>query len=398
MTATTPILAAPAPANAPGLPAYELVAALAASDHATSHYDRTQIRLVRPGDAIAVVRTGDPRLLLGANTALDPDGATIRATCAGRAATGIDDGRLCVETALEIPGDLDFAVGNVDFPGDVAVAGNVLDLFKLRGAGSIHVGGDVEGADVRAMGDVRVAGGIVAKDRGSIRAGGAVRARYATNADVDAAGDVECESGIANSTIVSGGRVAVARGAIVAGRVTATGGVSCLTLGSAAGVLTVIEAGVDEAFRRQLPGAIDLIEALRAKAKKIEQTVQPLLQHQKTLTAAQREKATELLFEAGEMNQTAAAKAAQLKARYAAIMAVAKPEVHVGEMLHQGVVLRFPGVQTRIMNPFAGPLQIVLKVVRNEREIRLIDPASGALQQLGAESVPDPVAAALAKL
>jgi uncharacterized protein (DUF342 family) len=402
MSAAPPSLVDPvAPAGA--APVFEFLpapgaAAAAAAGEATSHYDRTRIRLAKPGDAIATVKQGDAKLLIGPNTALDNDGATIRATIAGRVRVDEQSGRLRVDNVLEIPGDVDFSVGNVDFPGDIIVHGNVLDLFKVHSAGSIHVDGAVEAADVRATRDLTVVGSIVAKDRGSVLAGGSVHAKYITNAKVEAAGDVLCGVAIANSTVVASGKVVVAEGALVAGNTIANGGVECKTLGSTAGVMTIVEVGVDDPFRRHLPEALAAIDAQRAKARKIEQTVQPLMANQKQLTPAQKEKATELLFEAQEMTQAADRKIKELKERHAAITARARAEVHVAETLCNGVVLRFPGLQTRVMAAFKGPLKVILKTVRGQRSILLVDTTSNASQALGAESIPDPIAHALNKL
>jgi hypothetical protein len=404
MTVATPT-PVPPPAAATARPTFDFLTPVtnaAAADSAAAaksvnHYDRTQIRIASSGEPVAVVTGGDAKLLVGANTALAPDGKTIRATATGRVRVA-DGGRLCVETALEIAGDVDFSVGNVDFPGDVVVRGNVLDLFKLYGGGSIEVGGAIEAAEVRAAKDLRVAGSIVAKDRGSICAGGNVHAKFVTNARVEAAGDVEVQATIANSTVVAAGRVAVPQGSIVAGKTAAAAGVVCKTLGSAAGVMTVVEVGVDDLFRRELPRVLAAIEAQRQKARKIEQTVQPLLANQKKLTPAQKEKATELLFEAQEMTQAAERQVKALKERYATITSKSRPEVEVADTLHQGVVLRFPGLQTRIMTAFKGPLRVVLKHVRGERTIQLIEDGSRASQTLGGESIPDPVAHALHRL
>jgi uncharacterized protein (DUF342 family) len=399
MSAAPSTLVDPA-AQSAAAPVFEftVTAGAGAAAEATSHYDRTQIRLAKAGDAIATVKQGDAKLLIGLNTALDKDGATIRATIAGRVSVDTNSGKLRVDNVLEIPGDVDFSVGNVDFPGDIIVHGNILDLFKVHSAGSIHVDGAIEAADVRAARDLTVVGSIVAKDRGSVVVGGNLQAKYITNAKVEAAGDVQCGVAIANSTVVASGKVVVEQGALVAGNTIANGGVECKTLGSTAGVMTIVEVGVDDPFRRHLPEALAAIEAQRAKARKIEQTVQPLLANQKQLTPAQKEKATELLFEAQEMTQEADRKIKELKERHAAVTAKARAEVHVSETLCNGVVLRFPGLQTRIMAAFKGPLKVILKTIRGQRSILLVDTTSNASQSLGAESIPDPIAHALNKL
>jgi len=303
-----------------------------------------------------------------------------------------------LDAALEIAGHVDLSVGDIDTTGDVHVRGNVLEQFKVHSGGRIVVDGAVEAAELRAAADIEVAGSIVGKDRGSITAGGNVRARFITSAKIEAAGDIHCEIALANCTVVCGGRIVVEQGQIAGGKLITAGGVTCKSLGNSSGVMTVVEVGVDESLRRDLPGIIAAAEAQKAKAKKIEQTVQPLLQNQKKLTPAQKEKATELLFDAQSMNQLATETLLAVKERYENSLANCKPEVVLSDILNPGVVLRFPGLQTRVMSPFKGPLKIAIKRSGQENRILLIDTESGSSQQLGAESIPDQTAKLMGKV
>jgi uncharacterized protein (DUF342 family) len=250
----------------------------------------------------------------------------------------------------------------------------------------------------RAAADLVVAGSIVGKDRGSIIAGGDVRAKFITNAQIEARGAIRSQAAIANSKIICGGAVIVDNGGIVAGKLSANGGVVCRSLGNASGVTTVIEVGVDDFYRRELPGMLAAVEQQRAKAMKIEQTVQPLLQNQRTLTPAQKETATELLFNAQSMAQQADKEAKAIHELHASITAKAKAEVTVSDVLCPGVVIRFPGMQTRVMTPYKGPLKIALQRTKGESAILLIDPRTGSTQRLGAESVPDTVSNLLSRM
>jgi hypothetical protein len=143
---------------------------------------------------------------------------------------------------------------------------------------------------------------------------------------------------------------------------------------------------------------ITAIEVNRQKARKIEQTVQPLLGNQQELTPAQKDKAMELLRDAREMMTTSNNMVNDLKARHAAMLEKGKAEVAVTDVLYHGVVIRFPGVQTRIMTAFKGPLKVHLVRVDREWRIQLLDPKNQFTQYLGAETIPDGVSSALARL
>jgi uncharacterized protein (DUF342 family) len=398
MAVDTPIIGEPSEVRVP--PRFDLLAAVGTGQgaKATSHYERSHIRVAKAGDAVAMMRQGDAREVLGRNTLLAEDGVTIRAAIAG--CLLLEDGKVCIDSTLTITGDIDFSVGNVEFDGDVIVHGNVLDLFKVYSAGSVTVDGDVEAAEIHAGRDLRVVGSIVGKDRGAIVTGGSVHAKYITNGNVQAAGNIVCAVAVTNSQLICGGRVEVKRGAIAAGNVIACGGVACKTLGNSAGVLTVIEVGVDEVFRRELPGALAAIDAKRQKAKKIEQIVQPLLQHQKTLTPAQKEKATELLFEAQQMTQEAVQATAALKERHASMIHLAstKAEIVVAGTLYPGVVIRFPALQTRIMSAIRGPVRIAIKAEDPDHRIMATDLINHTTHPLGCESIHDRVAMSLIRI
>src|SRR5689334_12768804 len=83
-----------------------------------------------------------------------PDTLTIESGPVGAtdAAAGTDPTK-----PLHIPGHVDPSTGNVDAPGDVYVAGNVVDLHTLTAAGSVTVGGVIEAATVTAGTDLTAA-------------------------------------------------------------------------------------------------------------------------------------------------------------------------------------------------------------------------------------------------
>jgi len=77
----------------------------------------------------------------------------------------IRDGLLEVGDRLDIPGDVDFTTGNIDFPGDVAIAGGIKDRFVVNAAGHLQVGGLVEAASLSASRDVSILRGMVGRER-----------------------------------------------------------------------------------------------------------------------------------------------------------------------------------------------------------------------------------------
>jgi uncharacterized protein (DUF342 family) len=342
----------------------------------TSHYDRGGILLVQPEqpvarwhppvagrDGIDIFGKVIPRrvvkgaeLQLGPNVKLDAQTQTVVATARGRmSAQGT---RVWVDQILEINGNVDFSIGHINFPADVVVRGTVLDLFKVDSGGTVQVTGAVEAAEVEAKGSIFITGGIVGKGKGICRAAADLTAKFITNATASAGGNLTAQVEIANSIIFCSGKVTVAEGPILASRVTANGGVSCQSLGSPAGGQTIIDAGLDLQLCESAVKQHAEAQAQLQRAQKIRATVEPLLQRAKNLTAAQKEQATELVYNASEAEESARQTIARLTQQLLERRTRAQAEVHVSGTIYAGTQIRFLGVQTSIDKPLEGPVTI----------------------------------------
>src|SRR5207248_3561064 len=109
---------------------------------------------------------------------------------------------ISVEEKLELFEDLDFAGGKIDFPGPVTIHKNVLDSVELAAAGDITVDGSIEAANVTCSKNLLVHHGICGKERGRIVVHGNIHARFASNSNLDAAGDIHMDNEVGNSRIV----------------------------------------------------------------------------------------------------------------------------------------------------------------------------------------------------
>jgi uncharacterized protein (DUF342 family) len=362
----------------------------------TSHYDRGRITLVQPGQPVArwhpplpgrdgtdIFGKTIPRQLingtelqLGSNVKLDSQTQTIVATVPGRmSAQGT---RIWVDQILEINGNVDFSTGHINFPADVVIRGTVLDLFKVESGGTVQVMGAVEAAEVEAKASIIITGGIVGKGKGICRAAGDLSAKFITNATASAGGNLTAQVEIANSVIFCSGKVMVAEGPILASQVTANGGVSCQSLGSPAGGQTIIDAGLDlqlcESAMKQHAEA----QAQLQRAQKIRLTVEPLLQRAKNLTAAQKEQATELLYNATEAEEASKQTIARLTQQLLERRAKAQADVHVSGVIYPGTVIRFLGVQTSIDKLLEGPVTVQPRMSEQGLKVVALRPGSAS--------------------
>lgn len=167
-----------------------------------------------------------------------------------------EDGKLSVLPELEVQGDVDFSVGNVDFAGNVKICGTVREDFHIVAGGNIEVREVVEGAQIESSGDVVVMGGIRGMGKARIVAGGDVVAGFADQAQIRSRGDVTIRGALFHSDVMAQNSVTVMGGQksqIAGGRVQAGREITCRILGSEMGTKTEIIVGVppDQTERRR---------------------------------------------------------------------------------------------------------------------------------------------------
>lgn len=188
----------------------------------------------------------------------------------------IDGSPVLVNNVLRIDpihvvnGDVDYKTGNIRFGGALRIKGNVSDGFIIDAGGNILVEGTITAAVVSAGGDIEVRGGIITRESGSIKAGGAVKARFIENSLVEAEGDITVERAIMNSRVFSNKNISVLarEGAVIGGETSAWGEISAKILGSSTEARTMLRAG----FRFDTFNEIaDLEKAIGMMTKKIEQ-------------------------------------------------------------------------------------------------------------------------------
>lgn len=205
------------------------------------------------GEAIPPRRGRDCIIRAGLNTSLSDDRLRLYSLIDGLVTIGVSGVR--VIPILEIPGDVDFTVGNVDFIGTVFIHGKVLDGFTVKAREDITIAKNVEGAHIKAGGSVKIKMGIVGKERAVVEADGDIYAKFVENATLRAAGNIIIGSAILHSNCTAGGSIKLDgnKTTICGGEIKAGILVDAHVIGSPLGTMTSIEVGVDP----------DLSESLR---------------------------------------------------------------------------------------------------------------------------------------
>lgn len=215
----------------------------------------------------AIVAAGD-------NVDFIPDRNEYRATAAGRLV--LTGNRLCVDEQLVIPGDVDLAVGNVEFPGTILIKGFVRSGLRVKAGKEVEILGGVEAAAVEAVaGSVRIAQGVQGNHHALIVAGTDVQAKFIENATVFAQRDVTVQVAVVNSEITAGNqvRVSIRKGAIIGGTIRAGQFIRAKEIGSVAGVATELVLGITPEILRRILQFDDERIQLEKKRVTIEATL-----------------------------------------------------------------------------------------------------------------------------
>lgn len=265
------------------------------------------------------------------------------------------DGAVFVSDVYSVE-NVDPSTGNIEYPGNVEVKGNVCENFQVKADGDVIVNGVVEGATIEAKGNIIIARGMHGQNKGTLIAGGNIIAKFISAANVKAGGFVEAEQ-ILNSTVVAGTEVHVeaGKGLINGGRVVATKGVDVKNAGSAMGSTTIIEVGCDPEIKKR---AGQLQKDTAEKTKVINQlktslaTVSQRIQGGAKLTAEQilNVKNMQKLL---QQEQEALQKCLdELQALDGAVNANDNARINVRGTMYQGVAITISGVNMAVKKDY----------------------------------------------
>jgi uncharacterized protein (DUF342 family) len=127
------------------------------------------------------------------------------------------DGLITVRETLALGHDVDFHTGNIVAIGDVLIGGCVRSGFEVMGR-NITVRGTVEGCRLRAMGNIVCQSGIQGGNRGSVRAGKSLRAKFCENASLHARQNILIDGSSMHCRLYAGEKLAV-KGRLAGGEV-----------------------------------------------------------------------------------------------------------------------------------------------------------------------------------
>jgi len=257
------------------------------------HYTRTTFNFVTTGAHVGTVifpaDGAEGRDVYG--NALAPQGAAAWSFSVDDTIKKCDDGCLIarcpgvlewgeaglhITDRITIPGDVDFSVGHIDFPGSVTVQGGVRDLFKVIARKDLVIEGLIEAATIKAGGDVSIRGGMAAKEKGTLDVGRDGSAKYLNNVTVSTGRDLTVERELVNCRVTVGRNFNGPACGVAGGALAVAGKVVVNVLGSEAGVATDVRLGSIPALDAVAKEALLLLPLLEARRNKHLEPLQQL--------------------------------------------------------------------------------------------------------------------------
>ena len=157
------------------------------------------------------------------------------------------DGHLKVLRSYEVEKDVCFATGDIETCHEVNIRGSIMSSFSVRAGGPIFVGAHVEDAVVVSAASIEVKGGISHRKFGSVRARGAVEAKYAQNAEIQSGDSINLGNSSYHSFLVAKEslRLVSGKGSIVGGQAIAGHSIKVKVAGTRQGIPTILRVGYD---------------------------------------------------------------------------------------------------------------------------------------------------------
>lgn len=221
----------------------DLLARLTKEDPGENGLDVTN-GFVKPRDVKKLM------LKFGRNVVLNDDKTEAYSEVSGHVM--LVEGKIFVSNVFEVE-NVDASTGDIDYDGSVKINGNVNSNFTVKATGNVEVAGVVEGAVIRADGDITIARGVNGMGKGEIHAGGNVICKYVENAKISAGGYIQTEA-VMHSTVSARTELIVdgRKGNVSGSYVSARDLISVKSLGSQMGSDTVVQLGIDPYMKERM--------------------------------------------------------------------------------------------------------------------------------------------------
>jgi len=286
-------------------------------------------------------KEGDSKVLYaGTNVEKSKDGLQFFAARDGQPV--LNKNILNVFALFNIPGDVNFSSGNVQFDGNVTIQGSVLPGFEVKASGDIFVMNSVDSGNLDAGRDIKVFGGIFGNAESRVKCGRNLVVSHLQNALVEAQGDVIIRDSAVHCKIFSTGSVVLreGKGTLVGGTVHALRSVDAKVIGSPMGTKTEITVGHDFFAKKMRDEFLKVQNFCKVNIEKIEKYLKPLvtlIKDGNKLPKDQMFKVTEILKKHNELKSQYYMIEAKIKEIEKASQTVKNPVIKVNQVIYPDV-------------------------------------------------------------
>jgi len=143
-------------------------------------------------------------------------------------------------------GDVDYQTGNINFPGDIVLNGEVAAGFRIDAKGSLFSARSINVSIVQCGGDVIARQGLIGNGESFINAKGSIKAKFIENIEVQSAQSIEILSSCLNCELKSLDSIVLRdRSLLMGGKLLAQNGISVFQVGSERGTYAELAAGMN---------------------------------------------------------------------------------------------------------------------------------------------------------
>lgn len=186
----------------------------------------------------------------------------------------VQEGKVFIEEILLVSGNVDYHTGNIDFPGNLIVEGDIQEGFQVRSGGTLLCNGTIYASDILCKGDLVVKGGIIGKGKSKVIVEGSIRVRFLEYCYIESKGNVYSEVGALHAIVYTLGQFQTGKkGLVVGGKLYAQEGITAANIGTLSSPKTELLLGNDYRVHRKLEWIRDKSIEIIVKLKEIDQAL-----------------------------------------------------------------------------------------------------------------------------
>ena len=240
-----------------------------------------------------------PPIPQGRNIVYTPERDKLVTACEGNLT--FRSGRFHVENIFSVSGNVDNSVGNIDFTGSVVVHGDVLEGYRVIAKGDITVMGIVEGAYLKAGGDILLHKGMRGMKSGVLEADGDITAKFLEDCNIYAKNNIQAEY-IINSEVSCGHDLTLMgkRGAFIGGNCSVYNCMNVKAVGAPSHITTSVTLGLTPQLMEEMEAVGKEMLLLSRKLTELNKDISYLNGKLKegSITPIQRDRLAKLKLEA----------------------------------------------------------------------------------------------------